>query len=106
MQKRQPKNNLPKLQPMNEGRLGAGTFDELVNLSNRLYCAWQCALNGDALMVDHERIIGAELYEIWSLMVDVLDNERECLRSVEEEMRKFQQGFAYRPKDDMQGMID
>lgn len=75
----------------------------LVDISDRLYCTWQCSTLGAADWIDHEAMIGRELSKIWEHLNDVIDSEKARLCHVAEEMKKFEQGFAYkRPLPDLQ----
>lgn len=80
---------------MEENELSFASYDELLRLNDRLYCAWQALLNGDDDMVDHKCKVGNELYQIWNKLDDLLEDERDNQRYVEEEMKKFEQGFGY-----------
>ncbi len=82
-------------------------IQELIDIKDRLYCVWQCAWKGDPMMVDHSEMMGRELYKMWNLLCDIIDSERSRLLYIEEEMKKFEQGFAYKaPIEEMKEMID
>lgn len=66
-------------------------------LRHRLYCVWQTATYGDDSLPDHFEHVGEELGAIWDVLDTVIYDEKERLRYVEEEMRKFEEGFAYKP---------
>lgn len=80
---------------MEDPQLGIESYDELLRLNDRLYCAWQALLNGDDAILDHNCKVGNELYQIWNKLDDILEDERDNRLYVEEEMKKFEQGFAY-----------
>lgn len=80
---------------MEENELSFASYDELLRLNDRLYCAWQALLNGDDCIVDHNCKVGNELYQIWNKLDDILEEELANQHYVEEEMKKFEQGFAY-----------
>ncbi len=84
---------LPNLSPS----LDTDAQDKLVNLSDRLYCAWQCVSMGDPLFIDHEKKVGRVLYAIWQDLEDLLDGQQVRNEEIREEMKKFTEGFAYRP---------
>jgi hypothetical protein len=48
------------------------------------------------MMADHQMKVGGEIYEIWSELEKMVENERKHSARVEIEMEKFEQGFAYR----------
>lgn len=80
---------------MNQPHMNSSTYDDLKKLSNRLYCCWQSALHGDEMMLDHITKIGDELSEIWNVLENILEYEEDVRSYVNEEMKKFEQGFAY-----------
>lgn len=86
---------------MEERELGEGSLGQLEQLSNRLYCAWQALLYGDDGMYAHSTKIGEEIMTIWDALDDLVENEKIRHSYVAEEMKKFEQGFAYvRPERD------
>jgi hypothetical protein len=84
------------MKEQSNNKLGVAAYDELVNLSDRIYCAWQCALHGDDMMIDHGKKLGGEMYRIWHELENIIVGEEVRLQHIEEEMKKFEQGFAYR----------
>jgi hypothetical protein len=79
---------------------------DLIGLSDRLYCAWQCSVNGRPDWMDHDEMIGRELSKIWEQLYDIIDAEQARLAHLSEEMKKFEQGFGYRPPREMKEMVD
>jgi len=85
--------------PTEEASIEVSSFDELVRIEERLYCLWQAMLYGDRMMVDHEKKLGGVAHEIWTSLSDVIKSERIRYHHIEEEMRKFKEGFAYEPRE-------
>lgn len=82
-------------------------MEGLNDVCDRLYCVCQCSVHGVPDWMDHDETIGRELTKIWTQLYDLIDNEKGRLLKVEEEMKKFEQGFSYRkPPIDMRGMVD
>ena len=84
---------LPDLPP----NMDVEAQDELAKLSDRLYCAWQCVSMGDHSFYGHDKKMGSVLYNIWQDLEDLLELQHERNAHIQEEMKKFTQGFAYRP---------
>lgn len=84
-----------KLQHHNQP-LSFDAIQELTELSGRLYCAWHCAKYGDEMLIDHKELLGAELQTIWDAIDSILEREEFYRKEAAEEMKKFEQGFAYR----------
>lgn len=81
-----------------DNNLAGWAITELDSLSHRLYCVSQAAMHGDDWHKDHSTHIGEELNSIWHLVDGIVSTEKDRLSHIEEEMRKFQMGFAYKPK--------
>jgi len=56
--------------------------------------------------MDHDEMIGRELSKIWEQLYDIIDAEQARLAHLSEEMKKFEQGFGYRPPREMKEMVD
>lgn len=69
-------------------------------LAHRLYCVWQAAAYGSDERADHFEHIGEELCAIYDALDKFITEEYENLDYIEEEMRKFEQGFAYKKRED------
>jgi hypothetical protein len=84
---------------MKDRQINIDSLDALTSLNDRLYCAWHALIYGDDMMIDHCKKIGSEVWFIWNEIDNILEQEGERLEFIEEEMKKFKEGFAYRAPD-------
>jgi hypothetical protein len=71
------------------------TFDQLLKISDRLYCVMQAMRFGDDSFTDHNKKIGSEICEIWKMIENINDNERLREDYLDVKMNQFKTGFAY-----------
>lgn len=84
---------------MSDCDFGIAAMPKLQSLRSRMYCLWQASMS-DELCDDHWDYVADEICSVWECLNRVILSEQQRLRNVEEEMRKFEQGFAYRPRRD------
>lgn len=64
--------------------------EQILQLNNRLYCAWNALLQDDPINVDHNEKIGFVLAQIWEELDQVLSQthqwDRHEQRRLEEEL--------------------
>lgn len=70
-------------------------IDQLICISDRLYCAVQALMYGDDLLCDHQSRVASVVAEIWSNLDEIIIYEKERYHLIAEELKKFEQGFAY-----------
>lgn len=70
-------------------------LQDLKVLSNRLYCASQALLHGEDIYAEHNFKIGEEVTEVMHAIDDIISEEKLREYYMEEELKKFEQGFSY-----------
>lgn len=70
-------------------------LEDLKKVSNRLYCASQALLYAPDVYEEHCIKIGTELTDIMNSVDDIIGEERLREHYMEEELKKFEQGFGY-----------
>lgn len=70
------------------------SFDQLLKISDRLYCVWQTIRYGDASNNDHCKKIESEICEIWKMIENINDNERLREEHLDIKMKKIKVGFG------------
>ena len=71
------------------------TNDSLEHIADRLYVLAQALIYGEGDIRDHLHNLGGEAHEIYLELDDLVAFEKMRKNAIEEEMEKFEKGFAY-----------